>query len=186
MAKLLFLCTGNSCRSQMADGIARVLEADRLEAHWAGIETHGLNPHAVRGIAEGVVDISGQQSIHIDELRHNRFDWMVTFCEYAAEQRPVLPGPARVAHRAFDDPPKLARGSASKEEARSDYRRVPTRSAPMPRPCPRDWRRYRRACSRAFAPAGRRSDVQAVQDCGVEEGTAFESGIGDLMRGFHP
>ena len=124
MAKLLFLCTGNSCRSPMAEGFARVLKADRLEAHSAGIETHGLNPHAVRVMAEAGVDISGQQSIHIDELRHNRFDWMVTFCEYAAEQRPVLPGPVRVAHRAFDDPPKLARGAASEEEALSHYRRV--------------------------------------------------------------
>ena len=74
MAKLLFLCTGNSCRNQMAEGFARVLKADRLEAHSAGIETHGLNPHAVRVMAEAGVDISGQQSIHIDELSHIRFD----------------------------------------------------------------------------------------------------------------
>ena len=124
MAKLLFLCTGNSCRNQMAEGFARVLKADRLEAHSAGIETHGLNPHAVRVMAEAGVDISGQQSIHIDELSHIRFDWLVTVCDHAAEQCPVLPGPARVAHRAFDDPPKLARGAASEEEALLHYRRV--------------------------------------------------------------
>ena len=124
MAKLLFLCTGNSCRSPMAEGFARVLKADRLEAHSAGIETHGLKPHAVRVMAEAGVDISGQQSIHIDEFSHIRFDWLVTVCDHAAEQCPVLPGPARVAHRAFDDPPKLARGAASKEEARSYYRRL--------------------------------------------------------------
>jgi arsenate reductase len=108
MAKLLFLCTGNSCRSQMAEGFARALKADRLEAHSAGIEPHGINPHAVRVMAEAGIDISGQQSIHIDELSHIRFDWMVTVCDHAAERCPVFPGPARVAHRAFDDPPKLA------------------------------------------------------------------------------
>ena len=124
MTKILFLCTGNSCRSQMAEGFARALKSNRFEAYSAGIETHGLNPNAVRVMAEVGIDISAQQSTHVDQLHHIDFDWVVTVCDHAAEQCPVFPGRARVVHRAFDDPPKLARDARSEEEALGAYRRV--------------------------------------------------------------
>ena len=124
MTKILFLCTGNSCRSQMAEGFARALKSNRFEAYSAGIETHGLNPNAVRVMAEVGIDISAQQSTHVDQLHHIDFDWVVTVCDHAAEQCPVFPGRARMVHRAFDDPPKLARDARSEEEALGAYRRV--------------------------------------------------------------
>lgn len=124
MLKILFLCTGNSCRSQMAEGWARTLKPDSIEAYSAGIETHGLNPHAVKVMAEAGVDIAGQRSQHVDELRDIDFDYVVTVCDNAAESCPVFPGRARVVRRSFDDPPRLARSAASDEEALRHYRRV--------------------------------------------------------------
>ena len=124
MTKILFLCTGNSCRSQMAEGFARALKSNQFEAYSAGIEPHGLNLNAVQVMAEVGIDISAQQSTHVDQLRHIDFDWVVTVCDHAAEQCPVFPGRARVVHRAFDDPPKLARDVRSAEEALGAYRRV--------------------------------------------------------------
>jgi len=124
MLKILFLCTGNSCRSQMAEGWARQLKADAIEAWSAGIETHGLNPNAVRVMAEAGVDISGQRSRHVEELAHVDFDYVVTVCDRVAESCPVFPGSASVIHRPFDDPPRLARAAASAEEGMAHYRRV--------------------------------------------------------------
>ena len=94
MTKILFLCTGNSCRSQMAEGFARALKSAQFAAYSAGIETHGLNPNAVQVMAEVGIDISAQQSTHVDQLRHIDFDWVVTVCDHAAEQCPVFPGRA--------------------------------------------------------------------------------------------
>ena len=91
MLKILFLCTGNSCRSQMAEGWARHLKSDVLEPYSAGIETHGLNPNAVKVMAEAGVDISGQRSKHLDELRDVQFDYVVTVCGHAHESCPVFP-----------------------------------------------------------------------------------------------
>ncbi|NOY43246.1 MAG: arsenate reductase ArsC [Planctomycetes bacterium] len=124
MLKILFLCTGNSCRSQMAEGWARHLKAYAFEAYSAGIETHGLNPHAVQVMAEAGVDIKGQQSQHVDELSHVDFDFVVTVCDNAAEACPVFSGGAKVVHRPFDDPPRLAREAETEEEGLSHYRRV--------------------------------------------------------------
>ena len=124
MENLLFLCTGNSCRSQMAEGFARKLKSDRFAVYSAGIETHGLNPNAVQVMAEAGVDISDQQSTHVDDLQHIAFDWVVTVCDHAAEQCPIFPGQAKIVHRAFDDPPRLAREAKSEEEALGFYRRV--------------------------------------------------------------
>ena len=121
---ILFLCTGNSCRSQMAEGFARAIEGDRINAWSAGIETHGLNPLAVRVMAEVGVDISRQRSKHVDELKDVAFDCVVTVCGAAHESCPVFPGSARVVHVGFDDPPALARSAASEEEALDQYRRV--------------------------------------------------------------
>ena len=122
--KVLFLCTGNSCRSQMAEGWARALKGDCIEAYSAGIATHGLNPNAVRVMAEAGVDISGHQSKLLDSLKDVAFDYVVTVCGHAHESCPVFPGKARVVHRGFDDPPKPAAEAASEEEALGHYRRV--------------------------------------------------------------
>lgn len=122
--KILFLCTGNSCRSQMAEGWARQLKADTIEAYSAGIETHGLNPNAVNVMAEAGVDITGQQSQHVDEFKHIDFDYVVTVCDNAAESCPVFSGNAKVIHQPFDDPPRLAREAANEVEGLAHYRRV--------------------------------------------------------------
>ena len=123
--KVLFLCTGNSCRSQMAEGWARALKDEVIEAYSAGIETHGLNPRAVKVMAEAGVDISRQRSKKVDELAAVDFDYVVTVCGHANETCPMwLKGKATVVHVGFDDPPALARGAKSEEEALSHYRRV--------------------------------------------------------------
>ena len=122
--KILFLCTGNSCRSQMAEGWARRLKGDLIQAYSAGVETHGLNPNAVRVMAEAGVDISAQRSKHVDELRNIDFDYVVTVCDRARESCPFFAAKARVIHAGFDDPPRLARQAKSEEEALSHYRRV--------------------------------------------------------------
>ena len=89
---ILFLCTGNSCRSQMAEGWARHLKADQIEAFSAGIEKHGLNPYAIRVMAEAGVDITDQESSTVDELEKSEFDWIVTLCGHADETCPHIPG----------------------------------------------------------------------------------------------
>ena len=122
--KVLFLCTGNSCRSQMAEGWARALKGDVIEAYSAGIETHGMNPNAVKVMAEAGVDISGQRSKHLDELKGVDFDLVVTVCGHAHENCPWFPGGAKVVHVGFDDPPKLAKAARTEEEALNQYRRV--------------------------------------------------------------
>ncbi len=123
--KILFLCTGNSCRSQMAEGWARALKGDVIEAYSAGIETHGLNPRAVAVMREAGVDIAGHRSKNVEELKDVPFDVVVTVCGHANETCPLwLGGRARIVHAGFDDPPKLAKDAASEEEALSHYRRV--------------------------------------------------------------
>ena len=122
--RILFLCTGNACRSQMAEGWAKHLKGDDLEAWSAGIETHGLNPNAVQVMSEAGVDISSHVSTHVDDLRDIPFDFVVTVCDNASEGCPVFPGATRVVHRPFDDPPRLAAGSSDEEEALAHYRRV--------------------------------------------------------------
>lgn len=123
-ARVLFLCTGNSCRSQMAEGWARKLKPDGIEAYSAGIEVHGLNPDAVKVMAEVGVDISGHRSKHVNEVLHIPFDYVVTVCGHAQEHCPVFPGKAKVIHHGFDDPPKLAATAKTEDEALSHYRRV--------------------------------------------------------------
>ena len=122
--RVLFLCTGNSCRSQMAEGWARALRGDRVEAVSAGTDPHGLNPLAVRAMAEAGVDISGHRSQSLDEFDAAELDVVVTVCGHAHETCPVFPGPTRVVHRGFDDPPKLAAGARDDDEAMGHYRRV--------------------------------------------------------------
>ncbi|RPI58631.1 MAG: arsenate reductase ArsC [Planctomycetaceae bacterium] len=122
--KILFLCTGNSCRSQMAEGWARHLKGDCIEAYSAGIETHGLNPLAVKVMGEAGVDISGQHSKNVAEVLDVPFDYVITVCDNASETCPMFPGRAKVVHVGFDDPPKLAKNAATEEEALWHYRRV--------------------------------------------------------------
>ncbi|MHC5179278.1 MAG: arsenate reductase ArsC [Planctomycetota bacterium] len=122
--KVLFLCTGNSCRSQMAEGWTRHLKADVIEAYSAGVETHGLNPNAVQVMAEAGVDISGHKSQHIDEFNDIQLDVVITVCGHAHESCPVFSGTTKVVHIGFDDPPKLAKEASTEEEALDCYRRV--------------------------------------------------------------
>lgn len=122
--RVLFLCTGNACRSQMAEGWARHLHPDRLEAFSAGITPHGLDPRAVTVMAEAGVDIRKQRSKSVDDYVNQPFDLVITVCDSAAEACPVFPGPARMLHRGFDDPPRLAGAAADQEEALAAYRRV--------------------------------------------------------------
>src|SRR5210317_698866 len=90
--KILFLCTGNSCRSQMAEGWTRHLKGESIEACSAGIETHGLNPRAVTVMAEAGVDISGQRSQNISEFAAEDLDYVITVCGHAHESCPIFPG----------------------------------------------------------------------------------------------
>jgi arsenate reductase len=122
--KILFLCTGNSCRSQMAEGWGNHLYPDDYEFYSAGIEKHGLNPLAVKVMAEAGVDISGQRSKLLSELEPITFDYVITVCDQANEQCPFFAGKAVKLHREFPDPPRLARGAASEEEALGHYRTV--------------------------------------------------------------
>jgi arsenate reductase (thioredoxin) len=121
--RVLFLCTGNSCRSQMAEGWARALRSDSIEAYSAGTEPHGLNRLAVEAMREVGVDIAGHTSKRPEDLGVV-FDVVVTVCDSAHEACPVFPGGARVVHRGFDDPPGLAKDAGDDPEAMPHYRRV--------------------------------------------------------------
>jgi arsenate reductase len=122
--KILFLCTGNSCRSQMAEGWANKLKGDIIEPYSAGIETHGLNPNALKVMAEAGVDISSHRSKHLDEVKDIDFDFVVTVCDNAREHCPIFPGKTRLIHAGFDDPPRLAENAKTEDEALDCYRRV--------------------------------------------------------------
>ena len=108
----------------MAEGWAHALKSDVLEAYSAGIETHGLNPNAVKVMAEAGVDISGQKSENINDLLDIDFDVVVTVCGHAHETCPIFPANARVVHVGFDDPPKMTPPDASEEEKLNAFRRV--------------------------------------------------------------
>ena len=122
--KVLFLCTGNSCRSQMAEGWARALHGDRLEPYSAGSAPGGVDPRAIEVMREAGVDLSGQRSKHVDELAGVAFDWVVTVCDRANESCPIFPGAVRRLHAAFDDPPRLVADATSEDQALEHYRRV--------------------------------------------------------------
>lgn len=124
MLKMLFLCTGNSCRSQMAEGWTRYLKGDEIEAYSAGVEKHGLNPSAVKVMAEVGVDISQHKSKLLEELDISDFDFVVTVCDRARESCPWFPGSATVIHQGFDDPPVLAAKETDEQAKLDHYRRV--------------------------------------------------------------
>ena len=119
---VLVLCTGNSCRSQMAEGWLRALYGGRIEAFSAGSQPSGyVHPRAIQVMAEVGVDISGGRSTHLHEFITRRFDHVLTVCDSAAEACPVFPGPARRAHHDFADP---AKATGSEEEVMAVFRRV--------------------------------------------------------------
>ena len=119
--RILFLCTGNSCRSQMAEGWARRLKGECIEAHSAGIAPAGLSCRAVKVMAEAGVDISHHRSKHVNELAATAFDYVVTLCGHAHENCPVFPGKTRVLHFGFEDP---AAAAGSEEEVLGTFRKV--------------------------------------------------------------
>lgn len=122
--KILFLCTGNSCRSQMAEAWTNALKGDRFEAWSAGVQPKGIDPRTVRAMAEAGIDISKQRSKDTDALGDTAFDYVVTLCDNAREACPFFPAGTRLMHRGFDDPPRLAENAAHDEEAMAPYRRV--------------------------------------------------------------
>ena len=122
--KILFLCTGNSCRSQIAEGWTRHLKGDQIEVWSAGVETHGLNQTAVKVMAEAGVDISRHQSKNVSDLLEIPFDYVITVCDHARESCPIFPRPVKKIHQGFDDPPFLAKSAQSENEVLEIYRRV--------------------------------------------------------------
>ena len=123
-ANVLFLCTGNSCRSQMAEGWARHFHGDTIEAFSAGIEAHGMNSNAMQVMKEAGVDISSQSSKLASSLAGVPLDLVITVCGHADENCPAFLTKAKLVHVGFDDPPKLAKEVAGEEEALDQYRRV--------------------------------------------------------------
>ncbi|MBN1151744.1 MAG: arsenate reductase ArsC [Dehalococcoidia bacterium] len=122
--KVLFLCTGNSCRSQMAEGWTRALKGDQVEPYSAGVEVKPIDPLAVKVMAEAGVDISRQKAKHVSELMHVPFDYVVTVCSHARETCPLFPGNVRRIHVEFDDPPFLTASIADEGKKLDVYRRV--------------------------------------------------------------
>ena len=119
--KVLFLCAGNSCRSQMAEGWTRSLHGDEFEVYSAGIKPQELNPMAVRVMKEAGIDISAQKSKHVHVLKNIAFDYVVTVCDSARENCPLFPGKTKIIHRDFEDP---FEAKGSEEEVLAVYRRV--------------------------------------------------------------
>jgi arsenate reductase len=122
--KVLFLCTGNSCRSQMAEGWTRFLKGDVIVPYSAGVQPHGIDPRAVRAMAEAGVDISIHRSKDVSTLEAIDFDFVITVCDRAHESCPFFPAKTTMMHVGFDDPPRLAAGAHSDDEAMIHYRRV--------------------------------------------------------------
>lgn len=118
---ILILCTGNSCRSQIADGYLRHFVGERATIYSAGVETHGVNPRAIKVMAEVGIDISNHTSNHVDEYRDVDFDLIITVCDNAKERCPVFPSKATKLHHNFPDP---AKATGTEEEIMDEFRRV--------------------------------------------------------------
>ncbi len=121
MKNILVLCTGNSCRSQLAEGYMRFFAGDKANIYSAGIETHGVNPKAVEVMAEDHIDISGHTSNHVDEYLTIPFDMVITVCDNANEACPFFPGKVERFHQNFPDP---AKAGGTQEEVMDEFRRV--------------------------------------------------------------
>lgn len=122
--KILFLCTGNSCRSQMAEGLTRQLKGDVMEAYSAGVSPKQVDPLAVKAMARIGIDISDQTSKDLDVFSDETFDYVVTLCDHANEACPMFFGQTQKVHVGFDDPPALAQGAKNEDEALIHYERV--------------------------------------------------------------
>ncbi|QQE11457.1 arsenate reductase ArsC [Planctomycetota bacterium] len=122
--KVLFLCTGNSCRSQMAEGLTRHLKSDIIDAYSAGIVAQGLNPNAIKVMAEKSIDITSQTSNTVEDLPTKDFDFVITVCSNAHETCPFFPAKTAVVHVGFEDPPALAANETDPDKALDHYRRV--------------------------------------------------------------
>jgi arsenate reductase len=121
---ILYLCTGNSCRSQMAEAFTRHLKGDQIEAPSAGVAPKGIDPRAIKAMWEAGIDMANQGSKSLDQVINLQFDYVVTLCDNAQKTCPSFPGATRVIHVGFDDPPKLAATAKDDEEAMLHYRRV--------------------------------------------------------------
>lgn len=121
MKRILVLCTGNSCRSQLAEGYLKHFAKDKAEVYSAGIETHGVNPRAIAIMKEDGIDISKQTSNKVSEYRDMDFDYVITVCDNANEQCPVFPSTAKKFHHNFPDP---AKATGSEEEIMEQFRNV--------------------------------------------------------------
>jgi arsenate reductase len=119
--KILVLCTGNSCRSQIAEGYLRQFAGDKAEVLSAGIETHGVNPRAIETMKEDGIDISNHTSNNIDEYRNIDFDFVITVCDNAKERCPFFPTKAKKSHQNFPDP---AKAKGTEEEIKEQFRKV--------------------------------------------------------------
>jgi arsenate reductase len=121
LMNILVLCTGNSCRSQIADGYLKHYASDRASIYSAGVETHGVNPRAIAIMAEDGIDISGHTSNNVDEYLGIDFDHVITVCDNAVERCPVFPSTAQKWHRNFPDP---AKATGTEQEIMSEFRTV--------------------------------------------------------------
>jgi arsenate reductase len=121
MKKILVLCTGNSCRSQIAKGYLRKFAGDKAAVYSAGVETHGVNPKAIEIMAEDGIDISGHTSNNIDEYANIDFDFVITVCDNARERCPYFPTKAKKFHHNFQDPGKAI---GSDEQVTEEFRSV--------------------------------------------------------------
>jgi arsenate reductase len=121
MKNILVLCTGNSCRSQLAEGYLRHFAGNKAAIYSAGIETHGVNPKAIQVMAEDHLDISGHTSNHVDEYLSIPFDYVITVCDNANEACPYFPGNVQRFHHNFPDP---AKATGTPDEVMSEFRRV--------------------------------------------------------------
>ncbi|MFP4084712.1 MAG: arsenate reductase ArsC [Desulfonatronovibrio sp.] len=121
---ILYLCTGNSCRSQMAEAWTNHLHGDKYQAYSAGVLKTRVDPKAIKVMAEKDIDMSGQSSKLIDELPGINFDYAITLCSHAQENCPFFPGNVKRLHHGFDDPPALALQAAGEDEGLEHYRRV--------------------------------------------------------------
>ena len=121
MKNILILCTGNSCRSQIAEGYLRFFAEGKANIYSAGIETHGVNPKAIQTMKSDGIDISGHTSNHIDEYRNIDFDYLITVCDHAKESCPYFPTRALKFHQNFPDPAKT---NGTAEEIKADFEQV--------------------------------------------------------------
>jgi len=122
--KILFLCTGNSCRSQMAEAWTKRLKGNVIDAYSAGTVPKGVDPRAVKAMKEAGIDISTYRSKSTTELMNMEFDYVITLCDDAQQACPFFPAKTRVLHHGFEDPPALAINAKSEEDAMVHYRRI--------------------------------------------------------------